>query len=491
MRDGAFRVGGDTWATAIGTPTSFDLTKDTGTAGLFDPSNYDSLEGDNVMEIGVDAAGDGQENTIQAQITNNKPYHVTAFVRAGNAGAAGGTVSLAALGSLTAAVGAATTLSQTLWKPLSLFITFDVAETTARVRIKADTTFTGLIWVDGVHVSPSFTAEAGLGYEFVGSMWQTELEYADIYRDKAQLLVSDLAASCGGWTWERGNGNLVFESYDRRDPAVVLTPKLRLSDEPSSGLRFQPLPSYEHPVTAVANTVRVGSLGQLWPLGGPTSATGKYAWSLEGTLPVSIAQDERRVFFAHHVAEEQGASAGLIARRTQPVYLPVANWQTDSLMGGVQTPYVLSYGRGSDVVVKGKSSGGAQGLYLLSIACRPTNRQGSEWSYFEFGSGADPVMELEMPCQGLRTAIMNNVANWAFQKYNAKPATIEPIITAGSTEELLYALATDVGDPVWFEHTHGKGAFGLNALFYTEGIAFDLPTDKGEATLQLTLEQAT
>jgi hypothetical protein len=485
MRDGAFRFGGDAWATAIGTPTSFTLQKDTGAAGN-DPIVYGALEGDNVMEIGVDGIGDGREHTIQSQITPGKAYHVSCFVRAGNAGASGKQVKLTSLGTLTAAVTATAVLSTTDWTYLFLTITFDASETTARVRITADETFTGLIWVDCAHVSPVFagsgTPKTLAKKADLGSKWTTEVEYFDVYRAPAGGALQELVASVGGWFYEAGDGDLQVEDYSRRDSAVVSVPKLRLSDVPEDGQTYT-LKGYDEPPENFANAVKVGSLGYVWPLPSPGTVASRDAWALQGNLPIAFAANEKRTFFAAYALEGVAGASGLIARRAVVAKLPASGWTTDD---GIQTPYIINYGRGGDVIVKKDGSGGS--LYQLIARARLQHRQTSEGSSVQVGTG-EPLMELEMLGQATRTAAMTAYATWAQAKYSKSPAVVEVLVEGLDVASQLEVFGRDIGTPVWLRHVSGQGALYIDDLFYTEGVSLEYD-NKGLPRLTLTLEEA-
>ena len=194
----------------------------------------------------------------------------------------------------------------------------------------------------------------------------------------------ELAASVGGWLYENGSGQLVFEDYSQRDPAVVSIPKLRLSDVPEDGFGYV-IKDFNSPAASLANTVKVGSYGDVHALPGPSDANAKVVWSLE-PASIALSADALRIFFADYVSEDD-ALGGLIARRAGAFALPNGGWAADD---GVGTPYLVNYGRSGEVVLK--APGGGQTAYRLLIGARPQNRQTTERAFITVGSG-QPIME--------------------------------------------------------------------------------------------------
>jgi hypothetical protein len=482
MRDGAFRFGGDAWATAVGTPVAFSLQKDTGSGN--DPVSYTALEGDQVMELSVDSSGDGREHTIQSQITNEKPYHVSCFVLAANSGANGKRVKLTAIGTITPAVTATAILDLAVWKYISLTITFAAGETTARVRMTADEDFTGIFWTDGVHVSPVYAGSGTpqtIQNSVLGTKWATTtIEHLARYRKRAGLVLDELVASAGGWYREAGDGSLVFEDYSTRDPLVSSYATLRLSDAVDDGMSCM-LTNYEEPPSSLGRTVRVSSHGDLSALSAPAGDHAKTIWMLGGTLPVALGANELRTFFADY--PQDGEAGSLIARRARAIAIPLTGWTADD---GIATPYPINYGEGGDVLIR--SSAGGQDVYALSLGARVLARQATEQSVVEVGSG-DPVMDLEMPGQGTKTQAMTDLATWAEAKYGGGVAVPEVVIYGNDTEALLDILGREIGEPVWLKHKTGQGHFGIEGLFYIEGLRLDAAAEDAPS-LTLTLEEA-
>jgi hypothetical protein len=484
LRDGAFRFAGDTW-TDVGTPTSSNQGLDTGTPAGDDPLVYDALEGDKVMEIGVDLIGDGRETNLITNLTPGKPYHISCFMQAGNAGASGKSCKLSAIGTLTSVQTATAIINTGIWTYFSLNVTLTAGETNLWVRIQSDETFTGKIWVDGVHVSPIYsgtgTPQVVKSDLPIGTKWSTQIEYFDAFHRRAGLVLDELAASVGGWYYEAGDGDLVFEDYSRRDPTdpILNIPTLRLSDAPEDGQAYR-LSNFDEPPSSLARTVRVSSFGDVSALPAPAGDRAKIAWSLE-PVPLALGANVLRTFFADYPAD--GEAGAIIARRAVPLALAVSGWAADS---GVATPYVINYGRAGDLKIK--APGGGQTIYRLLVGARAQARQTTERSSIEVGSG-DPVMDLEMPGQGSRTQAMTDLATWAENKYSIGPAVVEVQISGADTESLLDVLGREIGEPVWLKHKTGQAHFGIDALFFCEGLvlnarAVDVPV------LTMTLEEA-
>jgi len=484
MRDGAFRFDGDVW-TSVGTPTSFDQSLDTGTPAGDDPVAYDALEGDNVMEIGVDAIGDGKETNLIANLTPGKPYHISCFMQAGNAGAHNKSVKLSAIGTLTAVQTTTAIISTGIWTYMSLTVTLTAGETNLWVRIQSDETFTGKIWVDGVHVSPIYsgtgTPQVVKSDLPIGSKWSVQVEYIDAFHRRAGLVLDELAASVGGWYYEAGDGDLVFEDYSRRDPTdpILNTPTLRLSDAPEDGQLYL-LQDYQEPPSSLARTVKVGSHGDISAVPAPAGDRAKIAWSLE-PVPLALGANALRTFFADYATD--GEAGPLIARRAGAAALPISGWAADN---GINTPYLINYGRSGDVKIK--APGGGQTIMRLLVGARVCARQATERSFVQVGSG-DPVMELEMPGQGSRTQAMTDLATWAENKYSVGPAVVEVRIRGVDTESLLDVLGREIGEPVWLKHKTGQGHFGIEGLFFCEGLRLDAEAT-GVPVLTMTLEEA-
>ena len=136
-----------------------------------------------------------------------------------------------------------------------------------------------------------------------------------------------------------------------------------------------------------------------------------------------------------------------------------------------------------------KGPGGGLTIFRLLVGARVQNRQTTERAFLEVGSG-EPILELDMPAQGLRTTAMSDMADWALQKYSNSPATMEVTLTGASLARLLEIFGRDVGLPVWVRHVLGPGNLAVDALFYTEGIKFDWTAGQ-HPRVALSLEEAT
>ncbi len=487
IRDGAGRFGGTTYSVSGGSTVT--ASKDTGAAGD-DPVIYDALEGDTIVQV-LRATGDGGWQTeITSLVDITKYIRLGVFVTTDSAGAVSQDLVLEMIGNVSGLIGTTTvTLSATLkeWVYVDLIAQPDPSDTLVFVRLL--TTGAGWasgerFWSDCLHAADALQGSqtAGLVHTVLGTKWDGVLEYLDAFKRSAGALLRELAASVGGWFYENGAGLLVFEDYSQRDPAVVSIPKLRLSDVPEDGFPYV-LKDFDEPATSLANMVKVGSFGDVHALPGPSDSSAKTAWSLEPAV-IALAADEKRIFFADYVSEDE-ALGGLIARRASMGVLPsIGGWAADD---GVNTPYVVNYGRSGEVVLK--APGGGLTVYRLLIGARVQNRQTTERAFITVGAG-QPIMELEMPAQGLKTAAMTAYATWAQTKYSVGPATMKIELSGLDTEHLLEIFGRDVGLPVWVRHVQGQGSLGVDALFYVEGIREDYRA--GDAPrLTLTLEEGT
>lgn len=478
LEDGAFRIGADAWVAHNG--TTIDTTFDTGSGGD-DPIVYAALEGDNVMRItGIDAQFEGAKIDVTAKTQTGKEYSLACGVK-GVGGSIGKRVRIA---------GHTLQDQVTLTGDWQYIRTAGGSYATSPREIIVETVLddwtTGgpfEFYVDivhGVEVADFFNNHI-IDFTTLGTKWGVDLEYLDAFHRSAGPLLRELAASVGGWFYENGAGSVVFEDYSQRDPAVISIPTLRLSDEAEGGFGFRLL-SYNEPMGIGAGQVKVGSFGDVHALPAPSDAQAKIVWSLE-PVPISLAANEQRTFFADHVSEDESVG-GLIARRPQAVALPLGGWAVSS--EGVQTPYAESYGRSSDVVIK--DGGGAVAIARLLIGARVQHRQQTERVFHTQGSD-EPTLEIEMPAQGDRTQIMQDVATWAFNKYNKGPAVVEVQLDGISTEKLLNIFGRSMGEPTWLHHKTGSGAFGLEGLFYIEGMTISYH-EKEVPTLRLRLEEA-
>ncbi|KKN32730.1 hypothetical protein LCGC14_0810740 [marine sediment metagenome] len=481
--DPADRNGGDTWTTISGTITQ---ETDQGEAGA-NPIVFGSLEGDNATEFTTDGVGNQAEGYIDLfpELTVNKKYRFSCWIKANSAGEVGETVRMF-VNTPAGNLGNVDIVLSQVWQRASVQGLVETGATFARFNIFTPILFpnsTDKFLVDGFHASPSLDSAGVVGAPtFLGTKWGDTIEYIDRYRQSAGGMLRELAASVGGWVHEAGDGGLVFEDYSQRDPAVVSVAKLRLSgDHELGGIPFK-IKKYIQPTTSQAGTVRVASYGELVSI--PSMVTANFAkvvFNLEGG-PFALTANEQRTFFAKHVTGSEQAGA-LIVRRAFAFSLPTGGWAVGD--DGIQTPYAIVYGRGSDLIIKDPGSAASVHRFLLvgeSLQARSTER-----SFVDEGAG-DPLMELDMPAQGLKTQQMTDLATWAHTRYNAHPALLTVEI-AGLTPELqLEIFGRDVGVPVWVQHGAAtgdpQGGFGINALFYCEGTKFTY--EKGQ-TPKLTM----
>lgn len=509
IRDGAFRFGGTALVAYNG--TTIDNQYDTGlsTPSSDDPIEYEALEGDQVSRCsGMDADDEGWKLDVTSDTDNTTLYRCTVFLR-GIGGAVGKQVTLIMEGLTPAGTGDSVDHTLTSgWAQVELTAKFDTGDSSTvrqlRVRGKAGEGFDAggpyEFQTDGLHLVKTlegggrvlpFAEPHAIQYQIVGSNYTAEIEYLDAIDRSAGAVLDEVAKSVGGWYRENGSGELIFEDFDDRAPSAFAA-RLRLTDDPNDGGFGYGLTAYEEPTGSLANRVRVGSYGDVTVLESPapkgtTSNRIRITWSLE-PVPRAIAQNTLYTYFADYVAEGDEAEesqSSLILRRGIAGTLGPGTWTADD---GVSTPYLINYGRGGTVKLRGES-GGAATLYWLATGGRIQQRNTSERTFVETGSG-EPLLELDMPGQGFQTTLMGQVRDWANTKYSKGPPTVSLTLTGTPDPALLdNILGREPGTPVWLRHIVGPYAFAVDGLFFVEGWA--LRHDPGQyPELTLDLEEA-
>lgn len=486
FEDGGNRYGGDAIVAEAG--TTVDKTYDNNSGD--DPETWNAMEGDNVVRVTVfTGVGQGWKLDVTAATKFDSRYRFGVFVRAGNAGTSGQEVQLKIKQGGFTQLSAVITLSDTVWKYLSFIPTFETADATREVFVVTVGSGWGSgdeFWTDSHHMTEPHQAvsptKSLLPLILLGTKWTGDLEYIDAFEKSAGSVLEEIAKSVGGWMYENGDGDLVFEDYTRRDNAVVTIPELRLSDEAADGLAYD-LESYSEPAGSLAGVVRVGSLGDVTVQPAPAGATYKNAWQLEPHSPPQFAANEIRSFKATYTVE--GESGPVIARRATMVVFPASGWVSEN---GVQTPWIKNYGRSGDITIK--APGSVKTMVHLIVGARIASREQNERSFIEFGGDVTPVMALDMPAQGFKTVDMNNLLIWALNKYNASPATASVVIEGVDLARLLEIFGRDLGLPVWLRHVTGPGNLAVDELFYTEAIKIELTAGR-HPRLTLGLEEAT
>lgn len=500
--DGAFRVGGTPLISLNG--TTIDNTYDTGlsTPSTYDPEEYTAMEGDNVSRCsGIDADGDGWTVDVTADTDNLTLYRFACFLK-GVGGSIGKDVDLVLEGLTpaggTGASGALTLTAQ--WQHVELVGTFDAEvdlSTVRRIRVQGRA---GEGWGSGgpyefltdcIHMTGAVSVVApGIGYSIDGANFAAEIEYLDAIDRSAGAVLDELSKSVGGWFREDGQGRLVFEDFGDRAPDLLA--RLRLTDNPIDGGHAYGLTDYREPTGSLANQVRVGSYGdvtviQSLPPVGLFAFTIRILWSLE-PVPRTILQDAVHLYRADYAAEGDElaeSQSSLILRRGIAGTYPTGSWGTHS---GVQTPYVLNFGRGGIALLQGQTSGSGT-LYWLAVGGRLQQRNTSERSFVATGDG-EPVMELDMPAQGFQTALMTSVMNWASTKYGKGPPTISLKLEGNADPARLdHILSAVPGLPVYFRHKLGPYAFMLDGRFFVEAVTLRHDPE-GLPSVTLDLEEA-
>jgi hypothetical protein len=489
LNDPAFRFGGDAWiAVGGGGETTSQLSAAIG--GAADPDEWYSIEGDNVREV-ANITGLTQGTILEMitgyGMTTGVAYRVGLFIGTRTAGAVGKQLTLNATETGSAGIsvtGVLPAVGDLLY--LELTVTFtNGAATTRKIQVFTSTSdwTTGgpfTFFIDGVHVIEAVNT---IDHETRGDNWAAEIEYLDAFHRSAGATLEELADSVGAWVYENGSGALVFEDFSTRDPANASfnRPLVRFSDTPDDGFGYD-LTEYEEPATSLAGTVKVGSFGDVSKFPGPAT-TAKQVWSLE-PVPVALGANERRIFYADYVSEGDAEQSSLIARIGGARALPISGYATDF---GINTPYLLNYGRSGEIVVKKNAT--PANLEALLVGARVQHRQSSERVFVTVGSD-EPTLELETPAQGERTALMTALATWALAKYDVGPASLRAVHEAAADAgSLLEVIGRDVGVPYWVRHTLGAGALAIDALFYAEGWKIAQRTG-GAPELTLRLEEA-
>lgn len=485
MPDGARRYNGlgGNFSAVLG---AFDSQVDARNFSLVD---WLSLEGDNVME----SVASGASNTflwrfngadVPDDVVPNTPYRVGIFAMARDTASVGKQVKLLLknqAGTTFASSPDTTLPALAQWVYLEAQGTFPSGATELRIEGESVGSFTNptdRVWWDCLHIAP--IADAGAtritAPVFIGDKWADEIEYCDAYREKAAPVLEDVAKSVGGWIWERGDGRLVFEDYTQRDTAVVSTPVLELSDDPSDDALSYTLVEFHDPAASLCGTVRVSSYGNVQntiDLG----AYGRMCWTY-GPQSFTLPAEEARLFFAQHASE---GNAKIIGRYEIGDTLPPA-----ATFAFVR---VESYGRNTDVTVK---QGIADSdIIIVRLFCLPFLRSTEKTMVrlgTAYGFDIDPVLDLEMPLQGTESQAMTDVATWARDRYSAGPATMKVIVVGDTDDHRRTIFTHEIGTPVHVKHSLGPGNFGVDALFYVEGVEWQWEVGE-HPTVQYTLEE--
>ncbi len=488
IKDGAMRYGAENYVPRSG-PT---VTKesDSGAAGD-DPVIYDALEGDNVLRVSaIDSLGEGWELDVTAITTQTGLFHIGCFFRAASSAENGLTVALNLVGPSNV-VGQTITLSDTKWTYAEIFGIFDpdlVGGSRVLRGVANDAGWTGSkeFWTDCLSMSEppqDLTITPWIEFRTLGTHWADDIEYIDAFQRSANAFLDEIAASIGGWVYEDGAGELVFEDYSTRLPAAQ--PTLSISDRLNGGYSHKLL-RYSQPLSGLGLTVKVGSFGDVKALPSGTNARHKQVWNLEpGSLALSANQE--RIFHADHVIAGGELEGGLIARRPGAIAIPVAGWGT---IDGKATPFVKSFGRSSEVHIK--APGGGATIFLLLLFARPAHREQTERVFVRVGTG-DPEMVLEMPAQGDKTQAMTDLATWAETKYSKAPAVVDvEIVGDDDAASLLDLFGTEVGRAVHYVCDNPPGEFGLAGTFFVEGtrLSWTKGTIPDIPRLRLHLEEA-
>ncbi len=493
--DSAVRHDAETW-TALA-PATITSKFDSGAAGD-DPVVYDALEGDNMRKV-VTGGGGGnsgiESEDLVSRVTTGKYYHFSIFVRPLGAVEAGEIIAFRLFYNFLPFSQVTKTLVQDEWVRLEFTHQIAAGATGISVQVFAFGGWNpGTFYVDCAHGAPAFQSggEGILPFTFLGTKWAGDLEYVDAVQRPVGAVLDEVARSVGGWYYENGSGKLVLEDYSQRDDGVVSTPRVRFTDSGGEGLPYR-MRSVEEPAENEAGKVKVGSFGDVMALPSILSDLSRMVWALE-PAPRTFAANELQRYFADYASEglidDPGeGQSGLIARRAATLIIPLSNWATDSDFGLVQTPYVLNYGRGGEVVVKNNGTG--KDALLLFVFARPQSRSTSERAFLTNGAGV-PILELEMPAQGYKTQAMTDLLTWAAGRYtNSSPLSLELTFHAIDTELQLWAMENWIGVPAIVIHNSGPGAFSMDdtLLYYCESVDYRY-NNKGFPIVTLGFEES-
>jgi hypothetical protein len=497
--DGAHRVFGDSDLRAlVGSGVTYSAVDSAKTAGT-DPEEYGGVEGDLVAKLDIDSGtGDrGVQYDLSSRTSNEITYTVALFVATtiGNS-AIGRKVKVLAITSGTPDIVHAQqqiTLTDQNWQYVALTVRWPTGSANRKLQVVTDESWWNAPGADAAfvldcrHVAPAKhrLARRGVGWPFGVPLASTDrsrdLEYLDGYQRIGLDVIEELARSAGGWVYEDGLGVLVFETFMSRAQRAI--PLVRFSDGfgHADGLPYDDSPEWGEDILAKYGLVRVTSGGGL----SLVTTKSQEVWALEPT-PLALAASEKRRFTAEHAIE---GKQGLIARRALAGILPVGGWGQDASFGNTQTPYALSYGTTSEVVVQAPAGG--QTIIRLLIRARIQHRS-SEFSFVEKAvANAQPeVLEIDMPAQGDRTPLMKAVASWAAERYGRGPSTMRLSLTPANYEELAVALGIETSTPLSFTNSLGPGHLGIDdVLFWTEGWELD-SSASNLPTLTLDCEEA-
>lgn len=412
---------------------------------------------------GVGAAGTGWRYTATADTANSTSYRVGIFVRAAP-----------------------------LDTPKSMTLRFvSNLGTTESISFSANTTPQYIelegSWAAGATARYIELVQNGAGVSGIGAYWDcfhlqklskhierdiqgttATLKHVAAYRRSARSLLNEIADSAGGIFWEKGNGTVVFEDYLTRSTTPV--PAIRFTDSADyDGLFLSERLKYSEQLDHSYTSVEIVSDGNL--TGGGITTDIISLWTLQ---PVqSLGNNESRTYFINYLADEGnpliGRSPGGLVLGEPDRIKPIA-----ILTAGSTTEVLDNYGVGATLVMTAGASGAT--FTSLSITGRPALRQSerSRVSYTPAGAASRLFkrnLQLDMPMQGDRTSLMTTMAQRIGDKFLSGAQALKANLFAGTTEQQLAALGSDLSDPVWLRHNSGTAFLGLNEAYYIEGIS--------------------
>lgn len=472
----------------IGTPNGFAYL-DGGTGAL---DEYDSLEGDNLMNIVWfnDAIGDGWKIDVTGRTTVGSNWTFACFFGTDVLNA--GKRLRLQLWDTNFGVTAETTVTLVANEYVYAVVSGGFTSGAVReVRVVAQDTpinsAQGLYW-SGMNMVPT---ENRIARTIVGLDYDIELFPQGGFHRSAVAILEEFCRSACAFVYVDVDGGLTFEQTDtaRSDTAV---PKARLSDG-RDGMPFLEPVDYKEGTTNIYNRVRVGSYGTVSHIG-----NFKRLWALEPG-PLVLGANETRVLYADYMTEAGGMMLGRLADAKAVL-----------TAGTLVADYPLLRGFGSSAEVVVKAGAGGATISELYVEARVQHRGSNEMVFYEHTSGAGPISEqktlkLETPGQGSRTTPMVNLASWAVTKYVTGPALVGLSIPAGPVgatddaalegwQRVMEIIGRDAGLPLWAKHKNGEGALYLDELYYVEGrtVTAEVKEGKGIGTpkVALKLEEA-
>ncbi len=302
-----------------------------------------------------------------------------------------------------------------------------------------------------------------------------DIDWVAGYRRSATAILSELAASAGGWLREELGDSpattrtIVFEDINNRPSTPI--PIRRFTDRRTQdGLPYDSSLLDAEREADNFTVFRVASLGDL-VTGGSVEV-----WRLEPTGLSFTANETKRIYMNPFTVRGGDPTITL----------------TFSAGGGDAYAKMYSVGGFIDVTKDG-TAGNLDSLVLTGI---PAKQEATERVFTEVDKRPDievepaRVMEIDMLGQGRLTSAMTAVRDYFANRYYHGGSRLELTMTVATVDEALLALGTKLSAPIRVIHDEGPGNYALDADFYVEGRLLEQSADDGVLRVTLVLEPA-